>query len=94
MLQNKNRKSDDPSRKIIDFKTQKKLRERRTPRGGWNWFGVTSLAAWFIALPTVVGAILGHWLDSQWPTPFSWSLALMLVGAAIGCITAWRWVRQ
>ena len=94
MLQ-KNKKSDDPSGTIIDFRTHKKLRERRnTPRIGWNGIGAVSLAAWTIAMPTIGGALVGRWLDSQWPTPFSWSLNLMLVGAAIGCITAWRWGRQ
>ena len=97
VLQNKNRRPDGPSGIIIDFKTEKKLRKRRnanSPGAGWNWLAGTAMAIWFMGLFTVVGALVGRWLDSQWPTPFSWSLALMLLGAAAGGIATWRWVRQ
>jgi len=94
LKKNKNTTSGDPSGTIIDFRTQKKLHERRNTRAGWNVFVAVTLAAWTIALPTIGGALVGRWLDSRWPALFSWSLALMLLGAAIGCITAWRWGRH
>jgi len=94
LQKNKNKQSDDPSGTIIDFRTHKKIRQRRNTLTGWSGFAAIPLAAWAIALPMIGGALVGRWIDSQWPTPFPWSVALMLVGAAIGCLIAWKWARH
>ncbi len=45
-----------------------------------------------IALPVLVGLVLGFWLDGQFNTLPWITLALTLVGATAGPIMLYRWV--
>jgi F0F1-type ATP synthase assembly protein I len=45
-----------------------------------------------IALPVLVGLVLGYWLDNQLNTLPWLSLVLTLVGATAGPIMLYRWV--
>ena len=50
------------------------------------------MIGWSVAVPTVGGAFLGHWLDRVAPQAFSWTIALILGGIAIGSLIAWGWI--
>jgi ATP synthase protein I len=54
-------------------------------------FGVIG---WSVSVPTLIGIVLGVWLDRRWPGSFSWTLALLLAGVTVGCLNAWYWVSQ
>lgn len=60
-----------------------------SPLRGLGAFG---MIGWSIAVPTVGGAFLGLWLDRKAPQAFSWTLALILAGVAVGCLIAWEWI--
>lgn len=62
-----------------------------SPLRGIGTFG---MIGWSIAVPTVGGALLGLWLDRVAPQDFSWPLALILGGVAIGVMIAWAWVNK
>jgi len=47
-----------------------------------------------VAIPTLLGAALGLWLDQHYPGGRSWTLALLVAGLAIGCFNAWRWITR
>ena len=47
-----------------------------------------------LILAGLAGAALGAWLDKNHPGKHPWTLALMVVGLAIGCVNAWYWVAQ
>jgi ATP synthase protein I len=49
---------------------------------------------WAIATPTLLGTLLGVWLDRRIDGSVSWTLTLMLLGLALGCASAWAWVRK
>ena len=68
------------------------LRER--DRSVWFSLGMMGLVGWSVAIPTLLGIGLGWWIDATWPGRVSWTLTLLVVGAAIGCLNAWHWVRQ
>lgn len=59
-------------------------------------YGLTLMGfvGWSVGIPTLIGVAIGLWLDEVLPTPFSWTLTLMLVGLILGCINAWYWVQQ
>lgn len=69
----------------------RKTRQRKaySPLQGFSAFGVIG---WSVAVPTVLGAIAGKWLNNAAPQSFSWVLALMLAGLVIGIIVAWDWI--
>ena len=73
-------------------------RKRRAQRAGdqgvWFGLGMSGLIGWSVAVPTVLGAVLGVCLDARHPQPFSWTLTLLFAGLVLGCFNAWRWVAQ
>ncbi|MAT15947.1 MAG: ATPase F0F1 [Planctomyces sp.] len=60
----------------------------------WFGLGMFGLVGWSVAIPAVAGAALGVWIDSRWPSRFSWSLMLLVGGLALGCINAWKWLHR
>ena len=60
-----------------------------SPLRGVGTFG---MIGWSIAVPTVGGAFVGLWLDRIAPQDFSWTIALLLGGLALGIFIAWGWV--
>lgn len=79
----------------IGSKATRKLRAQRNPtRGIWSGLGMMGLIGWSVAIPTLIGAALGFWLDQRNPEGRSWTLALLVAGVAIGCFNAWHWVDQ
>jgi ATP synthase protein I len=56
--------------------------------------GLSGLIGWSVAVPTLLGTMLGIWLDGRHPGVHSWTLTLLLVGLAVGCLNAWHWVTQ
>ena len=78
----------------IGAKALRKLKARRTTQGVWFGLGMMGLIGWSVVVPTLAGAGLGIWLDKSHPGGHPWTLALMVVGLAIGCANAWYWVAQ
>ncbi len=79
----------------VERKAGRKLRARREEeRTAWFWLGMFGLVGWSIAIPTLIGVALGIWIDRRWPGPVSWTLTLLFVGVAIGCLNAWYWIKQ
>ena len=86
---------EEQFRRTIDRKQARKLQARRRgDRGPWFWLGMFGLVGWSVAIPTVIGIAVGVWLDRTYPGPISWTLTMLIVGAAIGCWTAWFWVKR
>ena len=52
------------------------------------------LVGWSIVVPTLLGAALGKWIDSQSLDNRSWTLVLLIAGLTLGCWNAWRWVSK
>jgi ATP synthase protein I len=60
----------------------------------WFGLGMMGLIGWSVALPTLLGAALGLWLDQRRANEHSWTLALLVAGLLIGCANAWHWVAR
>lgn len=93
--------SDEPKRlppslaDQVGTKASRKLRARGSGTPGvWFGLGMMGLIGWSIAVPTLLGAALGLWLDQRDPGGRSWTLALLMAGLAIGCLNAWHWVAR
>lgn len=76
-------------------KEMRKLRKRaEKDTGVWSELGMFGLVGWAVTVPTLLGVLIGMWLDKQVPGPFSWTLALLLAGIVLGCLNAWHWVSK
>jgi len=63
-------------------------------RSSWFGLGMFGLVGWSVAIPTVGLTALGVWVDRRWPGPYSWTLMLLVIGMALGCLNAWFWVSR
>lgn len=76
-------------------KQEQKIRARRAPdRSAWFGLGMFGLVGWSVAVPALVGVAIGLWVDSRLPSRFSWTVMLLVIGVAIGCLNAWWWVQR
>ena len=76
-------------------KSQRKIKARReSQKGVWFGIGMFGLVGWSVAIPTLLFLALGVWIDSRSQSQYSWTLMLLVVGIAIGCLNAWYWVKQ
>jgi ATP synthase protein I len=79
----------------VETKESRKLRAREEgTQSAWFGLGMFGMVGWSVAVPTVLGVLLGMWIDRRWPSPYSFTLMLLLAGLALGCFSAWRWVSQ
>jgi ATP synthase protein I len=97
--------SDEPTRNTskdrpplaeqVGKKAARKLRARRNQtQGVWFGLGMMGMVGWSVAVPTLLGAALGLWLDKHRAGEHSWTLALLVGGLVLGCFNAWHWVAK
>ena len=60
----------------------------------WAGLGMIGLVGWSVAVPTLLGAALGIWLDKNYPMNHSWTLTLLIIGLIAGCLNAWYWLAR
>jgi len=80
------------SEQVGDMAERKLKAQRHVTRTVWSGLGMMGLVGWSVAMPTLLGAALGLWLDKHYPGEHSWTLALLAVGLGLGCLNAWHWI--
>lgn len=79
----------------VGSQEERKLRARRErQKGVWFGLGMFGLVGWSVAVPTLAAIALGVWIDTRFPSQYSWTLMLLVIGVAIGCFNAWYWVQR
>ncbi|MHC5538214.1 AtpZ/AtpI family protein [Singulisphaera rosea] len=79
----------------IGAQAARKVKSRRgADRSVWFGLGMSGLIGWSVVVPTLGGAALGIWVDTHFPSSYSWTLMLLLVGLILGCLNAWHWVNS
>lgn len=78
---------------------QKAVRKREARRARWAREGERSMGqnlamigalGWTVVTPTLIGIFAGRWLDRHFGTGLFWTLGLLVLGLAAGCILAWK----
>jgi ATP synthase protein I len=91
----KSAKDETAFSREVGAKAARKLKARRnSAQGVWFGLGMMGLIGWSVVVPTLLGAALGIWLDNRHPGKHSWTLMLLVIGLAIGCLNAWHWVAK
>ncbi|OPL12507.1 MAG: hypothetical protein AVO34_07220 [Firmicutes bacterium ML8_F2] len=76
-------------------KATRRLKARRAgDRGIWFGVGMFGMVGWTIAITTIIGVVIGLWIDRTWPGQYSWTMTLLIIGLIVGCINAWYWVNK
>lgn len=82
------------SRAIGSKAARKRWMQRRGNRSLGFGLGMLGLIGWSVALPTLIGALLGIWIDHHFPSMYSWTQTLLVAGVILGCALVWHWVSQ
>lgn len=85
---------DSSFEKLVGEKEERKLRAQRETKSVWSGLGLFGMIGWSIAVPTILGAVLGMWLDNNVKEDFSWTLSLLVAGLMLGCLIAWNWIQK
>jgi ATP synthase protein I len=56
--------------------------------------GQIGILGWTIVLPTLLCLFFGRWLDRIFGTGIFFAAPLLMVGAAFGFWSAWRWMHR
>lgn len=88
------KQAEDFTRKV-DIKEKRRIKGK-THKDETVWFGLgmIGVVGWSVAIPTLIGTAIGLWIDQSWPSRFSWTLMLLVLGVALGCLDAWYWVKK
>ncbi len=90
---NKNKEKSLPG--TVGRKAARRIKARRNrDRGVWFGLGLFGMVGWTIAITTIIGIVLGLWIDRIWPSSYSWTLTMLFIGLIVGCINAWYWVNK
>ncbi|MEO9146200.1 MAG: AtpZ/AtpI family protein [Ginsengibacter sp.] len=76
----------------VTRKEKRKLKALNEKNGVWFGLGMMGMVGWSVAVPSLLGAVLGVWLDNKYPQSFSWTLTCLVAGIITGCVIAWYWV--
>jgi ATP synthase protein I len=78
-----------------------RLREERSERWKregerplWQNMSMIGALGWLIITPTLIGVLLGRWLDGYFKSGIFWSGALIFLGVSFGCYLAWQRIKK
>ena len=85
-----------------DGELERAVERRRSRHEKWRKEGERPMArnlalvglGWLVVVPALLGALLGHILDTHAGTGVAFTLALILGGVGLGCWFAWSHVRR
>ena len=49
---------------------------------------------WIVVVPMLIGVVVGRWLDRTLHSGIFWTAPLLMLGAALGCWSAWKWMKS
>ena len=49
---------------------------------------------WIIVVPMLAGIFAGRWLDRTFNSGIFWTAPLLMLGLALGCWSAWKWMKS
>lgn len=77
------------------------LRERRSERWKqegersiWQNMSMIGALGWLIVVPTLLGVLIGRWLDHTFETGIMFSGALIFLGVVLGSYLAWQRIEK
>jgi len=81
----------------------KAVRQRGERRKRWLRDGDASVAqrlaqigvlGWIIVVPMLIGVFAGRWLDRTFNSGLFCTAPLLMLGLALGCFSAWKWMES
>jgi ATP synthase protein I len=82
-------------RRAVRLREQRSERwKREGERPIWKNLSMIGALGWLIVTPTLVGVLIGRWLDRIFETGIFFSGALIFLGIVIGGYLAWQRINK
>jgi len=89
--------SKTPEEKLMDkisSDVEKKIEARKKGKEIMFGLGIFGIVGFSIAIPTLMGILLGTYLDKRTDSSISFTITFLFLGLLVGCVNAWRWVKE
>ena len=73
---------------------RRELGQREPERPLGRNLALIGAIGWTIVVPTLLGIAAGRWLDRHFDAGVFWTLGLLVAGLALGCVVAWKRIRN
>ncbi len=91
MRNDKNHEGRDHLREAIRRRQESRERwGREGERSLWQNLSMVGALGWLVVVPTLLGVIIGSWLDARFGTSVTFTGALIFVGAGFGLYLVWK----
>ena len=81
-------------RTVLRKSMRRERSQRRGRRNTWSFLGTFGLVGWTVAVPTLLGLVVGLWLDDITDSQTSFTITFLLLGVLVGAAMAWYWIDQ
>jgi ATP synthase protein I len=85
-----NDRQNDLYRSVEQREERRARWEREGERPLWQNLSMIGALGWLVVTPTVLGALIGRWLDRTYGQGVFWTGSLIFLGAAIGFYLIWQ----
>lgn len=79
---------------VKEVRRQAERARRSQQMSFWQGLSLVGAVGWMVVTPALVGAFIGRWLDRHFEQGVFWTLSLLVIGLTLGCLSAWRHVRE
>lgn len=86
-----NNKAHEKLRRAVHLREQRSERwKKEGERSLWQNLSMIGALGWLIVTPTLLGVLLGRWLDTVFDSGIFFSGALIILGVGFGSYLAWH----
>ena len=90
-----NNQGHDKMQKAVHLRDQRRKQwKKEGERSLWQNLSMVGALGWLIVTPTLLGVLIGRWLDGLFETGIFFSGALVFLGITLGCYLAWQRVSK
>ena len=92
--------ANDPGERdpLVERVRRHEERDRRRQREGEpsvaRRLAQIGVLGWIIVTPMLIGVFAGRWLDQRFGSGLFCTAPLLMIGLALGCWSAWKWMKS
>lgn len=95
MTEAPNNEGHKEMRRAVRLREQRRERwKKEGERTLWQNLSMVGALGWLIVTPTLLGVLIGRWLDRAFESGVFFTGAMIALGVTVGCYLAWQRVNK